>query len=108
MKLKLSQTDFDAFLTVFACGQMLDVMTTVLIVMWGGREANPVMSALLGSGYLVFALAKVALVLAIGLASYSIFRKAPGYFALVVMVVVVVTYLGPFSNVLQLILGHLI
>ncbi len=81
---------------------MLDAATTIFIVLWGGSETNPVMSALLGEGYVAFVLGKLVLTMGVGVGAYFVSTRASGYFLLTAAVALVGTYIGVFSNVIAI------
>jgi hypothetical protein len=98
----LTGTGFGMSAGVFVGGQMLDVITTITLLLLGGKEANPAMSLLIESGYIVFALSKLALSAAVLLASYTVYKGSQDHFLVTVIVVVAITYLGVFSNLFVL------
>lgn len=81
---------------------MLDAASTVFIVSLGGSERNPLMSALLGGGYVAFVLGKLALAMAVGMGAYYVSRKESGYFLLTVALALVATFSGAFTNVIAM------
>jgi hypothetical protein len=83
-------------------GQMLDAASTIFIVSMGGSEGNPLMSALLGGGYVAFVLRKLALAMAVGMGAYYVSRRGSGCFLLTVALTLVAAFGGAFSNVIAI------
>jgi len=98
----VTQADFGTFLVALVGGQMLDAVTTIFIVTMGGSEMNPVISSLLGGGYLSLVLGKLVLSLAVGAGVYSVSKTASRYFPLTVSLALTGTFFGAFSNVITI------